>query len=40
MNDVLSRVVSAIEAVNTKPIQKSGKGVRLQCPAHGGNDRS
>ncbi|GEM_PF-4358571 len=40
MNDVFNRVVAAIEAANTKPAQKSGKGVRLQCPAHGGNDRN
>jgi len=40
MNDVLNRVVAAIEAANTKPAQNSGKGFRLQCPAHGGDDRN
>ena len=40
MTEVLHRVVAAIEAVNTKPAQKSGKGYRLQCPAHNGKDRN
>jgi len=40
MHDVLHQVVAAIETVNTKPAQKSGKGFRLQCPAHNGNDRN
>lgn len=40
MSDVLNRVVTAIEAANTKSAQKSGKGVRLQCTAHGGSGRN
>ena len=40
MSDILNKVVSAIEADNTKPCLKSGKGFRLQCPAHDGKDRN
>ena len=40
MSDILNKVVAAIEAVNTKPFQQSGKGFRLQCPAHDGKDRN
>ena len=38
MSDILHKVISAIEAVNIKPFSKSGKGFRLQCPAHDGKD--
>ena len=30
----------AIEAVSSKSVQRSGKGFRAQCPAHGGGDRN
>jgi hypothetical protein len=38
--NLLEILKSSIENVTAKPAQRSGKGYRLQCPAHGGNDRN
>jgi len=38
--NLLDQFKLAIESVTSKPAQQSGKGYRLQCPAHGGNNRN
>ena len=38
--NVLDQLKSAIESVTSKPAIRSGEGLRLQCPAHGGTKYS
>ena len=39
-SNLLEQLKSAIESVTTKPAIRSGKGYRLQCPAHYGTKHS
>ncbi len=40
MTSLLDFTVATIEAIGTKSALRSGKGFRMQCPAHNGQDRN
>lgn len=40
MQENLNNFVVAVEAVTGKPAQRSGRGFRVCCPAHNGDDRN